>query len=41
MQVLSSLISFPEFIYDVSVQIDGRRVQLKIKKKLKLIKKKN
>lgn len=41
MQVLSSLISFPEFIYDVSVQIDGRRVQLKIKKKKKLIKKKN
>lgn len=30
MQVLSSLISFPEFIYDVSVQIDGRRIQLKI-----------
>lgn len=30
MQALSSLISFPEFIYNVSAQIDGRRIQLKI-----------
>lgn len=39
MQVLSSLISFPEFIYDVSLQIDGRRIQLKIYSLKKLKKK--